>query len=122
MTGEFMNKNDKGFLQGGLDPAVAAAIGRGNDHQAMASLPISERKKKLKAKARQDSRNGRRAVYDMDPDVIKVIAAIAEAKKCSASNVAEMFLRFALRADVDLDQYSEPMQHPKFDCKLVWKE
>jgi hypothetical protein len=88
----------------------------------MASMPRNERKKKLKKKAQQDARNGRRAVYDMDPDVIKAIADIAEREKCSASNVAEMFLRFALSAKVDLSQFRVPVQHPRFDCKLVWPQ
>lgn len=117
-----MKKNDKGFLQGGLDPAVAAAIGSGNDRQAMASMPKSERKKKLKAKAQQDARNGRRAVYDMDPEVIKAIAEVAEREKCSASNVAEIALNFFLEANVDLGKFRETVKHPKFECKLVWRK
>jgi len=111
-----IQKDEKGFI----DPSIAALIAGGEERQAMASMPRGERKKKLKAKAQQDARNGRRAVYDMDPDVIKAIAAIAAYKKCSASNVAEIFLRFAMQAKVDLDQFRVPVQHPRFECKLVW--
>jgi len=118
-----MNKNDKGFLQGGLDPAVAAAIGGGTQRQNERSMPRQERAKIKKNQERQEKRNGNRAVYDMHPDVIKAIAAIAEIEHCSASNVAEIALRIFLAAKViDVRKYRVPVKHPKFECRLEWKD
>lgn len=111
-------KNDKGFI----DQSIADLINGGDVRKSLAAMPRQERAKLKKNQERQEKRNGNRAVYDMHPDVIKAIAAIAEAEKCSASNVAEIALRLFIEAHVHLDEYREPIQHPRFDCKLVWKE
>ena len=113
-------KDANGFIK--RDPAVEAAIYGGDKRQADRGLPREQRARKKKAQERQDARNGRRAVYDMDPCVIRNIAEIAEHEGCSASNVAEIALHLFLDAHVCLDEYRVPVQHPRFECKLVWKE
>jgi hypothetical protein len=111
-------KDSKGFL----DQSIADLIDDGEVRKNLAAMPKKERAKHEKVKARQDARNGRRAVYDMDPDVKMAIADIAKAQKCSASNVAEIFLRYAIQAKLDLRQFRVPVKHPSFEYKLEWKE
>jgi hypothetical protein len=113
-------KDKKGFI---VDESIAALINGGDERQRLAAMPRRERARHEKDKARQDARNGRRAVYDMDPDLKAKIQALADEQKTSASNVAEIALNFFLQAKVDLRQYRVPYEHhPLYECKLVWTD
>lgn len=71
----------------GLDPAVARVMTDG----------AVRNKAAMTAKQRRDMKR-KRATYDMKPVVKAVIEQVAKREETSASQVAEMFLVFAMRA------------------------
>lgn len=118
-----MNKNENGFLQGGLDPAVAAALSGGNQRQVERWLPKRERAKLKKNQKRQEARNGSRAVYDLDAELIKAIKELAKQHGTTASMVAGIALHLFLEAEVDLTQYQVRLpRNPRYEYELVWKD
>ena len=71
----------------GLDPAVAGYLKEG----------AVRNKAAMTAKQRRDMQR-KRATYDMEPVVKAVMEQIAKREETSASQVAEIFLAFAVRA------------------------
>lgn len=121
-----MAKDEHGF-QKGLDPAVASMLSRGEARKEERSLPRDVRKKAKRSKERQKARNGSRAVYDMDPDVIEYIKNLAAENGTTASQVAEIALRSFRRAiqfgEIDLEKYKRPLvNNPRYEYELVWEE
>lgn len=122
-----MSKNDGGFLQGGLDPAVQAALGSGAKRQKERGMPRRERAKLKKNQERQDARNGGRAVYDLDPVLISAVKKLAEVHGTSASQVAGIALHLFLQAvesgEVDLAKYRVRLaKNPRYEYLLEFKE
>jgi hypothetical protein len=118
-----MNKNEQGFLQGGLDPAVQAAIGGGQRRQSERLMPKQERARMKKSQERQEKRNGNRAVYDLDPELIREIKRLADEHGTTASQVAGIALRLFLVTNVDLTRYRVRLErNPRYEYELVWKE
>lgn len=121
-----MNKNENGFLNGSLDPAVQAALGSGNQRRNERAMPKQARAKLKKSQAKQEARNGSRAVYDLDPELINAIKKIADELCTPASQVAgialHLFLQAYERGDVDPSIYKVPLdRNPRYEYKLVWE-
>ena len=119
-------KNAQGFIEP-LDPAVAAALGEGQRMREDRSLSKGERARRKKAQARQEGRNGHRAVYDLEPELIAQVKLLADVRVTTASSVAGILLHYALeavkRGDLELDKYRQPLErNPRYECELVWKE
>lgn len=122
-----MNKNNEGFLDGSLDPAVQAALGSGNQRRNERAMPKKARANLKKSQAKQEARNGSRAVYDLDPELINAIKKIADELCTPASQVAgialHVFLEVLAREDVDLNEYKVPLdRNPRYEYKLVWHD
>lgn len=118
-----MEKSKSGFI----DPSVADLLNSGNRAREERSLPRAERTRKKKAANRQAERNGKRAVYDLDPDLIKVVADLARENGTTASMVAGILLPYALEAiengELDLSKYRHILpRNPRYEYELVWKE
>lgn len=117
-----MDKNENGFLKGDLDPAVQAALSGGSKRGAERTLPKRERAKLKKSQVRQEARNGKRAVYDLDVEVIKEIKRLAEENGTTASQVAGIALRFFLHEGLDLQRFKVSLKNnPRYEYELVWK-
>ena len=110
-----------------MDPAVAAAIGRGTDLMRERALPKKERKSLLREREKAAKRKERRVGYDMDPEVNREIAAIAERNSTTASQVAQFALRKFLEAyhngEVDLAEYRVLAgSNPRYEYRLEWRK
>lgn len=121
-----MAKNQVGnFVQ--MDPAVMAALQGGERRQADRALPKAERAKVTKKRALQAERNGRRGVYDLEPDLIELIKKLADEYGTTASGVAEILLRFGVLAiekgELELGDYRRRLErNPRYEYELVWHE
>ena len=111
-----------GFVDFDLDPAVASIIGHGERRQAEAKAPPQERKKKAKERAKNKARQGRRAVYDLSPELIQEVAAIAEQHRVPASQIAALLLRHGFRAlqrgEIDIESRKVPSRSPRYRWNL----
>ena len=117
-------KNDN-FVQ--MDPAVLAALQGGERRQADRALPRAERAKVTKKRALQAERNGRRGVYDLEPDLIELIKRLADEYGTTASGVAEILLRHGVlaieRGELELGDYRHRLErNPRYEYELVWHE
>lgn len=96
---------------GGLDPAVDRLIAAGEQRRQLAR----EREKSR-------DRRGRRAVYDLDPELIEAVKAIAAEHGVPASQVAAVLLTVGLEAlaagEVDLEALKTPSDSPRFEWNL----
>lgn len=118
-----MKKDDQGFI----DPSVADLLQGGENRRAMASLPRAQRAKVAKKRSLQAERNGRRGVYDLEPDLIELIKQLAETYGTTASGVAEMMLRWAAlgieRGELELGDYQRRLErNPRYEYEMVWRE
>jgi hypothetical protein len=110
-----------------MDPAVMAALQGGERRQADRALPRNERAKVAKKRSLQAERNGRRGVYDLEPDLIELIKTLAETYGTTASGVAEMMLRWAAlgieRGELELGDYQRRLErNPRYEYEMVWVE
>lgn len=100
-----------------LDPAVAAAMGRGDRRQADAHLPKDERARVTKQRAKDSQR--RRFNMDLDGDLDRRLAALAESYRCPASGLANLAIALFLDAydqdAIDLRPYLAPSNSPRYD-------
>lgn len=94
-----IEKNNKGFLSGSLDPAVQAALGNGSKRQAERSLSRGERKRLLREKAKAEARKGRRALYDLPELLIDEVKDLGAKYGTSASQIAMLALWLFLQAE-----------------------
>lgn len=122
-----MDKDANGYLQAGLDPAVAAALSNGNKRQAERLMPREERKKKLRERAKGEARKGQRALYDLPEEMIEAVKKIAMDYGTSASQIAKLALWLFLQAEkvdgVDVRAYRVPAgKNPKFDYVIELPE
>ncbi len=86
--------DDQGFLS--LDPTVERFLQQGADRQATARLPRAQRKAKAKERQHNDERRGQRATYDLPPEIIDHIKALADQHKTSASQLTALALALFL--------------------------
>ena len=124
-------KDANGFLNGGLDPAVQAALGSGNQRRNERAMPREERKKKLREKAKGEARKGRRALYDLPELLIEEVKEVAAEYHTSASQIATLALWLFLQAKrgekvsgydckVDVREFRElAKKNPKFEYVIV---
>ena len=110
-----------------MDPAVAALIGKGAQSKKERAMPRAERAKSKKAAQKQADRNGSRAVYDLDPDLIEAVKNLAVENETTASQVAAIAIRYFLKAmqfgEVDLERYKRALpKNPRYGYELVWEE
>lgn len=108
-----------------LDPAVAAMLEKREKTRKLQKLPTKERMAKLREMEKYQARQERRAGYDLDPDVIGEVKAIAEKSGTSASQVANLGLHLFLEAygkgEVDITRYRTPAgKNPRWDWNLDW--
>jgi hypothetical protein len=120
-----MAKDNSGFSK--LDPSVAQFIEKGDRARSERSMPKGERRKAKKAQAKQEARNGSRAVYDLPPELIEKYRRLAAENETTASGIAEMALRYFLRAmdfgEVELQRYKRPLpKNPRYGYEMVWAE
>lgn len=105
------------------DKSVLALITAGRERKENRSLPTVERAKVKKVKARQEARIGRCGAYDLEPELIEAIKAIAEKEGTTASQVVGIALHRFLVQHVDLSIYKVELQrNPRYEFELVWKE
>ena len=119
-------KDANGFLNGGLDPAVQAALGSGNKRQAERSLPREERKRRLREKAKGEARKGQRALYDLPEELIEEVKKVAGEYGTSASQIAKLAIWMFLQTQKghkfvgDVREYRVPAgKNPKFEYVIV---
>lgn len=123
-----MDKNGQNLIDlKKLDPAVASLITRGFNKKQERELPRKERKGLLREREKAAKRKERRVGYDMDPEVTREIAAIAERNETTASQVAQFALRAFLdavhRGEIDLTEYRVVCHNnPRYGYMLVWRE
>ena len=122
-----IDKNDKGFLNGNLDPAVQAALGSGNRRQEERSFPREERKRRLREKAKGEARKGQRALYDLPEELIEEVKKVAGEYGTSASQIAKlaiwMFLQAEKKDGIDVRAYRVPAgKNPKFEYVIELPE
>jgi hypothetical protein len=123
-----MNKNNEGFLDGSLDPAVQAALGSGNKRQAERSMPREQRKRKLREKAKGEARKGQRALYDLPEELIEEVKKVAAQYSTSASQIAKLAILMFLQAEkngyqIDVRAYRVPAgKNPKFEYVIELPE
>ena len=102
-----MAKDANGFIK--RDPAVEAAIYGGDKRQSDRSLPMASRKKVKRERAKAEARKGKRALYDLPPELIERVRKIAEAYEVSNSQVAKLaiwlFLEEVKNARVNVKDY-----------------
>jgi hypothetical protein len=102
---------------GDLDPAVAAAMGRGDRRQADARLPKDERARV--AKQREKDSHRRRFNMDLDEDLDRRLAALASEYSCPASGLANLAIALFLDAydqdSIDMRIYLAPSNSPRYD-------
>lgn len=118
-----MAKDGKGFL----DPSVAELLGAGERRNEERALPRAERIKAKKRRAQQAERNGRRAVYDLSPELIGQVSELAREQGTTASMVAGILIPYALQAiergDLDLGEYRRLLvRNPRYEAELVWQK
>jgi len=118
-----MAKDRTGFI----DPSVAALLGAGDRRNDERSMPKAEKARKKKARSRQEERNGRRAVYDLEPDLIALVKKLADEQGTTASMVAGILLHYGVDAiesgDLDLREYRHLLAaNPRYEAELVWEE
>lgn len=118
-----MKKDKEGFI----DPSVADLLQSGENRRAMAALPRAERAKAAKKKSLQAERNGRRGVYDLEPDLIELIKRLADEYGTTASGVAEILLRHGVlaieRDELELGNYRRRLErNPRYEYELVWRD
>ena len=118
-----MEKNTNGFI----DPSVAELLNNGTKVREERALPRAERERKKKAQARQEERNGRRAVYDLEPELIGLIKRLADDQGTTASMVAGILLHYGVNAIedgcLDLSKYRHLLPaNPRYEAELVWTE
>lgn len=107
---------------GGLDPAVDRLIAAGEQRRQEARLPLAERRQLAREREKSRDRRGRRAVYDLDPELIEAVKAIAAEHGVPASQVAAVLLTVGLEAlaagEVDLEALKTPSDSPRFEWNL----
>lgn len=79
----------------------------------------AERQRVKRVKAKQALRNGRRGVYDLDPEMIREVKKLADENGTTASQVAglalHMFLQAVRDGDVILDLYKRRIEgNPRY--------
>ncbi len=96
-----------------LDPGVEAALGKSDRRASVSHMSTRERKAKAKADAKAKARQGKQALYDLDPTIIQRIHAMAEELGTSNSQVAQLalalFLQAVERGDIDPLEYRKPL-------------
>lgn len=117
-----MEKKSNGLIR--LDPAVEAALGTSGRMLAEKSLSKRERKSKARERNKAEARKGKRALYDLDPEVIHAIQRIAETNHTTASQVARlalaMFLDAVWSGNLDVREYRKPIDNPRYEYTLVY--
>jgi hypothetical protein len=116
-----MNKNGKGFI----DESVADLLSQGNKSRENRALPRAERARKAKSQQRQEERNGKRGVYDLDPELIEDVKDRARMIGTTASQVVGILLHYGLDAidngDIDLGKFMKLLpKNPRYEYELVW--
>lgn len=99
----------------GLDPAVGAALGRGDRRQADLRQPRAERQRQ--AKEREKTAARRRFNMDIEPDLDRRLADLASQLSCPASGLANLAIALMLdQVDqgLDLSPYLAPSKSPRY--------
>lgn len=79
-----------------LDPAVAATLGAGERRRADQQLSKPERKSKAKERKKAADRRGRRALYDLPPELIDAVQQLAEPESGDYVTTASQIAALAL--------------------------
>ncbi len=121
-----MDKTETGFIKLDLDPAVQAALVGGSQRRTERSMPKQERKKLKRSKEKQAARNGNRAVYDLESELINAVKELADKHGTSASQVAGIALHYFLQAieceEINLADYRVRLErNPRYVYKMTWR-
>lgn len=120
------NTSDGGFLPFNLDdlepdPAVSALMSGGQARQAERKLPVKDRQKKAKQRAKDAARS--KTLYDLPEEIIQGIASVAKWNQTTASGVAALALKRFLddvkSGDVKIRDYLEPIDHPRYEFRVM---
>lgn len=109
-----------------LDPAVADLIGEMEQKQAESMLPRREREKKVRERAKIESRRDQRATYDLPPALRTRVKDLAEELRLPASQLVTLALAQFLTAydagAIDLSPYLRSSTSPRYDWILSLPE
>lgn len=111
-----------GLQDHGPDPAVQALIGQGQRRESERRMTERERKKVLRERNKAADRNGRRALYDLPPEMIQAIKQLAEANHTTASQVAALalhrFLEDIANERISLRDYRVLDPGPRYEYRV----
>jgi hypothetical protein len=114
---------DPTFVNFEVDPAIEATLSASNRRRGDRQLPAKERKAKTKERAKNEERKGKRASYDLPPEMIKAIARIADEVKAPASQLVALAISQLLDQIVlhklDLTDYLIPAKSPRYDYRIA---
>ena len=114
-----MKKDSSGFinLSSAADPAISRALAAGEQRQADQRLPKAERARLARERKKAAARVGRRAVYDLSPELISSVQALASEHSTTASQVAGLAIQLLLdgieRGEINLADYLMINTNPK---------
>jgi hypothetical protein len=109
-----------------IDPAVADILEQIDRRPSAAPAALGkEEKRREREQAKNDSRRGKRASYDLPPKIIQAILEVAEREKVPASQVAALLLADGLyrlgKGEIDLASFKQPSRSPRYEFNLVFK-
>ena len=107
-----------------LDPAVADLLSGMEQRQSEAALPRKVRERKVRERAKIQSRREQRATYDLPPTLRQQIKDLAEAERVPASQLVTLalmrFLKDLQAGKVDIDSLKQPSRSPRYDWNLIF--
>jgi hypothetical protein len=109
-----------------LDPTVADLLSNMEQKHADSQLTRTERRKRNRERAKIAARREQRATYDLPPMLRQHIRQLAENEHLPASQLVTLalirFLDDLKKGEVDLAQFKEPSNSPRYDWNLIFPD
>lgn len=105
------------------DPAVNTLVREGRQRNDDRKLSKRERSKKIKEREKADARKGRRALYDLPPELIEGMRRLAEEHSTTASQLAALaikrFLTDVNAGEIELRDYYLLSEGPRYERRIA---
>lgn len=105
------------------DPAVNSLVQQGRQRNEERRLTKGERRKKIKEREKSEARKGRRALYDLSPELIEGMRTLAAEHSTTASQLAALaikrFLSDVNTCEIDLRNYYLLSDGPRYERKIA---